>query len=152
MVTDGDDDGGGYLDDDGMVLLPHLFSDSFSDPPSLVVSVGAASSRSTTMASLPPTLAVRPCWRRPDPRRDRTCLCSLGEARHGAARQGQVRPFPSLHSMQLILGLYVLCWSTLHSNYFLCYIMRLMFLKYVFSIMVQNTCLGTTITTAPSIK
>ncbi|XBI86100.1 hypothetical protein VPH35_094119 [Triticum aestivum] len=42
--------------------------------------------------------------------------------------------------MQLILGLYVLCWSTLHSNYFLCYIMRLMFLKYVFSIMVQNTC------------
>ncbi|VAI39841.1 unnamed protein product [Triticum turgidum subsp. durum] len=43
--------------------------------------------------------------------------------------------------MQLILGLYVLCWSTLHSNYFLCYIMRLMFLKYVFSIMVQNTCM-----------
>ncbi|XP_048536965.1 uncharacterized protein LOC125515512 isoform X1 [Triticum urartu] len=37
---------------------------------------GAASSRSTTIPSLPPTLAIRPSWRRPDPRWDRTCLCS----------------------------------------------------------------------------
>lgn len=146
------------------MFLPLLFSDSFSDAPScLVVSVGAASSRSTTMASLPPTLAVRP-WRRPDdslfpsppvisrgeemrgeamaaarsaPGQDLLVLVRRGMPWSCSSRTGPTLPFLSLHCMQLILGLYVLYWSNLHSNFFLCYLMSLMFLKYVFSIIVQ---------------